>query len=80
MLAIKLGFDWPAVSEKIFEYFCNIHVYCPGVGADQPMGSKSFSELPTFSPFAHFLQDLPFNDILTIFPIQMHGRPMLTLP
>ena len=22
------------VSEKNFEYFCNIHVYCPGVGAD----------------------------------------------
>ena len=26
-----------------------------------PLGSKFFSELPTFSPFAHFLQYLPFK-------------------
>ena len=24
--------------------------------------------------------DLPSNDILTVFPIQMHGQHMLTLP
>ena len=29
--------------------------------ADQPLGSIFFSELPTFSPFVHFLQDLPFK-------------------
>ena len=30
-----------AVSEKrIFEYSGYIHVYCPRVGADQPLGSK----------------------------------------
>ena len=30
-----------AVLEKIFEYYGNIHVhvYCPGVGTDQPLGS-----------------------------------------
>ena len=42
----------------------HIHVYCPGVGADQPLWSVFFfffSELPTFSPFAHFLQVLPFK-------------------
>ena len=45
MLHIKFGFDWPwqAVSEKkIFKYHCNIHVYCPGVGADRPLGYKFF--------------------------------------
>ena len=31
------------VSEKkAFEYFGNIHVYSPGVVADQPLGSKVF--------------------------------------
>ena len=32
------------VSEKIFEYYGNIHVNCPGVGAYQPLGSIFFSE------------------------------------
>ena len=29
-------FDWPSVSEKIFEYmyYGHIHVYSPGAGAD----------------------------------------------
>ena len=59
-----------AVSEKkIFEYYCNIHVYCPGVGADQPLGSNSFQNHITS---VH----LP---ILTIFPIQMHGQPYADL-
>ena len=35
MLHTKFGF----VSEKkIFEYYGNMHVYCPGVGADLPLG------------------------------------------
>ena len=34
---MKFGFDnGQAVCEKIFEYCGNIHVYCPGVGIDQP--------------------------------------------
>ena len=46
-----------AVSEeKRFEYYGNIHVYCPGVGADEPLQSI-FSESLIFSPTAHFLQD-----------------------
>ena len=70
MLPIKFGLIGQVVSEKkTFEYFCNIHVYCPGVGADQPLGSNFFfSELPTFSPFAHFLQDLPFKRHFNNFP------------
>ena len=28
--------------EKMFEYYGNIHVYCPGVGADEPLGSNFF--------------------------------------
>ena len=69
--------------EKTFEYYGDIHVYCPGVGAHEPLGSNFFSESLIFSPTAHFLQDLinfTLNDILKVFPIQMHWRPLLTLP
>ena len=32
-----------AVSEeKMFEYYGNIHVYCPGVGPYKPLGSTFF--------------------------------------
>ena len=45
-------------SKKMFEYYDNIHVYCPGVGADEP---QFFSESLIFSPTAHFLQDFSFK-------------------
>ena len=39
----RLAFIGQAVSEKkAFEYFGNIHVYSPGVVAEQPLGSKVF--------------------------------------
>ena len=82
MLHLKFSFDEKAVSEKkIIEYYGNKNVvYCPGIGTDQPPWSnvfqihKSLVHLPISSKFS------PSNYILTIFPIQMHGRPMLTLP
>ena len=43
--------------EKMFEYYGNIPVYCPGVGAYEPLGPFSFSESLIFSPTTHFLQD-----------------------
>ena len=63
MLPIKFGFDWPSGfrEEDFFNIFVIYMYIAPGWGADQPVGSKYFSELPTFSPFAHFLQDLPFK-------------------
>ena len=67
--------------EKMFEYYGNIHVYCPGVGAYELLGTI-FSESLIFSPTAHFLQELvllriscknfTLNDIVKVFPIQMH--------
>ena len=43
-----------AVSEeKMFEYYGNIHVYCPGVGPYKPLGSTFFR----FSPTDYCLQD-----------------------
>ena len=84
MLPIKLGFDWPSGFREEDLKKLNIFVIymyiAMGWGQTNPWGPIFFSELPTFSPFAHFLQDLPFKVFLTIFPIQLHGRPMLTLP
>ena len=49
------------VSEKkIFEYYGNIHVYCPGVGADLPL-RPIFSESSIFCPFAHFHEVFPIK-------------------
>ena len=57
MLHIKFGFIGQVVSEeKMFEYYGNIYVYCPGVEAYEPLG-PIFSESLMFSPTTHFLQD-----------------------
>ena len=41
----------------MFAYYGNIHVYCPVLGAYEPLGPIVFSESLIFSPTAHFLQD-----------------------
>ena len=57
-----------AVSEKkIFEYYVNMRVYCPGVGADKPLVSI-FSEPSIFSPTDHFHQVFSFKCHLNSFP------------
>ena len=40
MLQIKFGFNWPSGfrGEEEFEYYGIIHVYCPRVGAYEPLG------------------------------------------
>ena len=48
------------LEEMMFEYYGDIHVYCPGVGAYEPPGSI-FSESLIFSPTANFLQDFHFK-------------------
>ena len=45
--------------EKMFEYYGNKHVYCPGVGADEPVGSIFFFRIINIR--SHFLQDFPFK-------------------
>ena len=54
----------------MFEYYGDIHVYCPGVGAYEPLGSF-FSEPLIFSPTAHFLQDL---HIVVLEPSMLHAK------
>ena len=62
MLHIKFALTGQAVSEEMmFEYYGNIHVYCPGMGAYEPRGSNFFSESLIFSPTAHFLQEFHFK-------------------
>ena len=41
-LHINLGLIGQAVSEKMFENNYYIHVYSPGTGADNPLGSNFF--------------------------------------
>ena len=41
MLHIKFGFGWPSDFRDIL-YYDKIHVYCPGVGADEPLSSNCF--------------------------------------
>ena len=68
--SLKVALTGQAISEKkIHEHYGNIHVYCPRVGSKSFQNHKSSVHLPiAFKLF-------PSNDILTIFPIQMHGRP-----
>ena len=42
------------------EYYGDIHVYCPGVGANEPV-VHFLSESLIVSPVAHFLQDFHFK-------------------
>ena len=53
---IKSALTGPVVLDKnVFEYYGNVHVYCPGMGAYEPLGSNVCLESLTFSPTAHFL-------------------------
>ena len=52
----------------MFEYYEDIHVYCPGVGAYEPLWSIFLSESLIVSPIAHFLQDFHFKWHFKSFP------------
>ena len=59
----------------MFEYYGNVHVYCPGVGAYEPLGCNFFSESLIFSRTAHFLQDFHFKRHFKSFP---HSNALAT--
>ena len=48
------------IGKKMFEYYGNIHVCCPGVGTDVSLCQFIFGIIGR-SPTAHFLQDFPFE-------------------
>ena len=64
----------------MFEYFGHILVYSPGPGAANPQGQNIFININLLSICSFLASFLPFNDIFLFLPIQMHGRPKLTLP
>ena len=49
------------------------------MGANLPLESNSFQNYKSSVHLPSSIKFFPFNDILTIFPIQMHGPPMLTV-
>ena len=74
ILQIKFGFDLPS-SFRADE----VCILWPWGRADN-LGTKFFHKhkYPVHLPIS--CKFFPSNHILTIFPIQMHGRPILTLP
>ena len=58
----------------MFEYYGNMHVYCPGVGAYDPLG-PNFSESLIFSHTTHFLQDFHLKWLFKSFP---HSNALAT--
>ena len=53
--------------KNMFEYYGHIHVYSPGAGADNPLGTNCFHKHKIFCPFAHFMQVLPFKSYFNNF-------------
>ena len=52
----------------MFEYYGHIiHVYSPGAGVDNPLGTFFFFFI-SINPFALFLQVLPFKSHFNNFP------------
>ena len=73
MLHIMFGLIGQAVSEKMmFEYYDHMYTKPRGGGRQPPEDIFSIMHTPSKFP--------PFNYILLIFPIQMHGQPTLALP
>ena len=61
---MKFGIDWPRGfrEEELFENAGHIHVYSPGAGADNPLGSF-FSLSVFFSQFSPLLQLFPHSNL-----------------
>ena len=77
ILRIKFGFDWPSGFRA--DDVC-ILWSCPGVGADNPrVGTKFIHKHKCCAHLPISCKFCPSNHIKTIFPIQMHRLPMLTL-
>ena len=56
-------------SDLIHNFSCFIHVYSPGEGTDNPLGSEFLYKHKPFVTLVICCKFLPLNDFLTIFPI-----------
>ena len=54
-------------------------VFSPSAGADEALGPFIFRIINILSICQFLFYLFPSNDMLTVFPIQMHLQPMLTL-
>ena len=54
-------------------------VFSPSAGADEALGSFVFRIINILSICQFLFYLFPLNDMLTVFPIQMHWQSMLTL-
>ena len=83
MLHIKFGFDWPS-GFRVLRRCLNImviHMYiAPGQGQKTLWVQNIFLNMSILSICSFLASFLPLIDIFLFFPIQMHGRPELTLP
>ena len=59
----------------MFEYYGDIHVYCPGVGAYEPLGSNSFQNHKYLALLPISCKTFTLNDILKVFP---HSNALAT--
>ena len=57
----------------------NIMVFSPSAAADEALGPFVFRIINILSICQFLFYLFPSNDMLTVFPIQMHWQPMLTL-
>ena len=69
---------WSLILYIIFHVF--IHVYRSGAGADNPLRSEFLYKHKLFVTLVICCKFLPLNDFATVFPIEKHKRPNLTLP
>ena len=55
----------------MFEYYGNVQVYCPGVGAHEPLGSNVFQNHQYSVLLPISCKIFTLNDILKFFPIAL---------
>ena len=65
-------------SDFIHNFSC-FYVYSHEAGQTTPWGQDFYINI-NLSSLVSFCKFLPLNDFLTVFPIQKHRRPKLTLP
>ena len=57
----------------------HIHVFSPGAGEDNPLGSKLYHKHKSPVNLVICCKFKPLNGFVTVFPIQIHRQPSLTL-
>ena len=74
---MKFRIDWPSgFREEDVKNNGHIHVYSPGAGADNPLGSKIFINSIIQSIYSFAASFSPLNNFVTVFPIQRYRRPI----